>query len=180
VTFDVEVRGRRHHVELLRTAEGDHVSIDGRIFSGAMVGATPFWSLLIEHAEGGRRTSLSHEVAFDRDQSGTLLVNVDGAVVPVRMVDRRRSQRRSDVAEAVTGTRALQAPMPGRIVRVLVDVGDRVEARQPVAIMEAMKMENELHAPLAGTVTAVHVQAGEAVEVDAVLLVVTSGSDTGA
>ena len=62
--------------------------------------------------------------------------------------------------------------MPGRIVRVLVAVGDLVSARQGVAIVEAMKMENELRAPRSGTVTEVAVAAGDAVETGAVVLVI--------
>ena len=62
--------------------------------------------------------------------------------------------------------------MPGRIVRVLVGVGDRVAARQPVVVVEAMKMENELRSPRDGVVTEVLVAPGAAVESGAVLIVV--------
>jgi biotin carboxyl carrier protein len=179
VTFDVEVRGRRHHVEVLRTAGGDQVSIDGRPFSSHMGGAAPFWSLLVRR-DPGTKAPLSYEVAFDLDPTGTLLVNVDGTIVPVRLVDRRRSRSRGHGAEVLTGSHSLRAPMPGRIVRLLVAAGDKVAARQPLAIMEAMKMENELHVPLAGTVTTVDVQAGDTVEAGTLLLVVTSESDTDA
>ena len=64
--------------------------------------------------------------------------------------------------------------MPGRIVRVLVGVGDRVAARQPVVVVEAMKMENELRAPRDGVVTQVLAAPGAAVESGAVLIVVGS------
>jgi biotin carboxyl carrier protein len=64
------------------------------------------------------------------------------------------------------------APMPGRVVRVLVGVGDKVTARQPVVVMEAMKMENELRAGKDGSVTQVLVQEGMAVDTGAVLVVV--------
>jgi len=175
--FDVEVRGRRHHVEVLRSAGGDRVSIDGRTFKSHMAGTAPFSSLLVTHG-GGIGPVLSYEVAFDHDAAGTLLVNVDGTVVPVAMVDRRRSRSRGQGTEVLTGSYSLLAPMPGRIVRLLVAAGDQVAARQPLAIMEAMKMENELHAPLAGTVTAIHVRAGDTVDAEALLLVVTSGKDT--
>ena len=62
--------------------------------------------------------------------------------------------------------------MPGRIVRVLVGVGDRVTARQPVLVVEAMKMENELRSPRDGVVTEVRVVPGAAVESNAVLIVI--------
>ncbi|WP_346660296.1 biotin/lipoyl-containing protein [Nannocystis pusilla] len=59
----------------------------------------------------------------------------------------------------------VKAPMPGRVVRVLVSAGQSVERGAPLVIVEAMKMENELLAAVAGTVKAVHV--GEGVAVDA-------------
>jgi pyruvate carboxylase subunit B len=62
--------------------------------------------------------------------------------------------------------------MPGRVVRVLVAVGDHVTARQGVVVVEAMKMENELRAPRDGTVTEIAVLPGAAVEAGAVLVVV--------
>lgn len=59
---------------------------------------------------------------------------------------------------------ALQAPMPGKVLDLLVQPGDDVSAEQPVAILEAMKMENELKAPVEGTVKAIHVAVGQSVE----------------
>ena len=54
--------------------------------------------------------------------------------------------------------------MPGRVVEVRVQPGDRVEAGQPMIVLEAMKMQNEIQAERAGTVSRVFVTAGEAVE----------------
>jgi pyruvate carboxylase subunit B len=62
--------------------------------------------------------------------------------------------------------------MPGRAVRVLVDVGDRVRARQGLVVIEAMKMENELRSPRDGVVAEVCVQPGTAVDAGAVLVVI--------
>jgi biotin carboxyl carrier protein len=64
------------------------------------------------------------------------------------------------------------APMPGRIVKVLVKAGDRVARGQGLVVVEAMKMENELRAPREGTVAAVRVSEGMSVEASAVLVVV--------
>jgi biotin carboxyl carrier protein len=73
---------------------------------------------------------------------------------------------------AVTQDGRVIAPMPGRVVRVLVAVGDTVTARQAVVLVEAMKMENELRAPKSGVVTQVLVQEGTAIETGAILVVV--------
>ncbi len=69
-------------------------------------------------------------------------------------------------------SQAIKAPMPGRVMRVLVAVGDRVTARQGVVVVEAMKMENELRTPGDGVVKEVLVAPGAAVETGAVLVVV--------
>lgn len=58
---------------------------------------------------------------------------------------------------------AMTAPMPGTILKVLVNVGDEVQENQPVMILEAMKMENEVVAPKAGKVTGIHVTQGQMV-----------------
>ncbi len=67
---------------------------------------------------------------------------------------------------------SIKAPMPGRVMRVLVAVGDRVIARQGVVVVEAMKMENELRSPRDGVVKEVAAVAGAAVETGAVLVVI--------
>ncbi|MEX2456824.1 MAG: acetyl-CoA carboxylase biotin carboxyl carrier protein subunit [Balneolaceae bacterium] len=64
----------------------------------------------------------------------------------------------------------LNAPMPGKILSLLVSVGDEVELGQPVAILEAMKMENELKAPCDGAVVEVSVSEGDNVEKNQPLL----------
>ena len=64
------------------------------------------------------------------------------------------------------------SPMPGKVVKVLTQVGDEVEAGTAVIVVEAMKMENELAAPNPGVVKQVLVGAGDAVEAGAKLIVI--------
>ena len=64
----------------------------------------------------------------------------------------------------------LRAPIAGKVVKVLVAVGDVVAAHAPVIVLEAMKMENELAAERGGTVSAVHKQPGQAVDTGDVLV----------
>jgi glutaconyl-CoA/methylmalonyl-CoA decarboxylase subunit gamma len=88
----------------------------------------------------------------------------------VVLTERARSRKADRSAPAAAGAAELHAPMPGRIVRVLVAEGDAVAAGAGVVVIEAMKMENELAAPRAGTVLRVAVRTGDAVERDALLL----------
>lgn len=71
---------------------------------------------------------------------------------------------------AEIGEGELNAPMPGKILEVIVKEGDKVEIGDPVAILEAMKMENELKAPIAGTVTTIAVSKSDSVEKNALIL----------
>lgn len=71
---------------------------------------------------------------------------------------------------AEIGEGELNAPMPGKILEIIVKEGDQVELGDPVAILEAMKMENELKAPIAGTVTTIAVSKSDSVEKNALIL----------
>jgi propionyl-CoA carboxylase alpha chain len=72
---------------------------------------------------------------------------------------------------------SLIAPMPGSVVRIAVEVGDRVTAGQPVLWLEAMKMQHRINAPSDGVVTELPVSPGQQIEVGAVLAVVTEGDE---
>ena len=67
------------------------------------------------------------------------------------------------VAATPAGADAMPSPMPGNILRVLVNVGDTVTENQPLMILEAMKMENEIVAAKAGVVAGIHVKEGQVV-----------------
>jgi biotin carboxyl carrier protein len=186
VTIEVELGGVRHSVALRRDGDLWVAGVDGREVAVSVVEAGSRWSMLIGPPEGGhyelpegghyepnvvpafRRTS--YDVAFEPVAAGELIVHVNGATVPVTVLDRRRRRGgRSGASDA--RPRAIVAPMPGRIVKVLVTPGATVRARQPLVVVEAMKMENELRAPRDGVVEEVRVSDGLLVEANAVLLV---------
>jgi biotin carboxyl carrier protein len=80
--------------------------------------------------------------------------------------------RRAAARFTVEGRQTLTAPMPGRIVRVLVKAGDEVREGQGLVVVEAMKMENEMKSPKGGKVVEVLVSEGQTVEGNAKLCVV--------
>ncbi len=117
----------------------------------------------------------------------TLAVAVDGKVIElvplsataagargsaqvVAQVEPRARSRAAGAAGETSGLE-LKAPMPGRIVKVLVTPGQLVEPKTPALVMEAMKMENELVLSRGGTVRSVHVAAGATVERGTLLVV---------
>ena len=173
MTLQIEVGGRILALEIRRTPEGALALVDGRAYPVNVVRAGHAWSVIIGAPEAGR----SYEVAIADHDQGDLTVHVDGQAVPVSLVDRRhgaRAGRRRGAVGADTkeGPQRVVAPMPGRIVKLLVTAGDVVSARQGLVIVEAMKMENELRSPKAGSVTEVRVAEGALVEANTVLIVV--------
>ena len=84
--------------------------------------------------------------------------------------DRLRAARATRRGGGGAGEKAINAPMPGRVVKLLVGVGDEVAQGQGVIVIEAMKMENDLKAKGAGKVAEIHVKPGEAIEAGARLV----------
>ncbi|AVM71528.1 acetyl-CoA carboxylase biotin carboxyl carrier protein subunit [Streptococcus mutans] len=78
--------------------------------------------------------------------------------------DQKQQSQTPSPAATASAANTMPAPMPGTILKVLVNVGDTVSENQPLMILEAMKMENEIVAGMAGTVSAIHVSSGQAVD----------------
>ena len=126
--------------------------------------------------------ALVHEIRLERRENGAVGVEIGGRVYEAAIALRQDREGRANPLGGKTpgdpasktdpGTVSIKAPMPGRIVRVLVAVGDRVTARQGVVVVEAMKMENELRAPGDGIVKEVAARPGAVVERGAVLVVI--------
>jgi len=89
------------------------------------------------------------------------------------LVDPRRALL-SATGGAGAGGGLLASPMPGKIVKLLVKVGDQVQEGQTLLVMEAMKMQNEPKTSTTGTVATVHVQEGATVETGATLITVVA------
>ena len=105
---------------------------------------------------------------------------VDGTTVTVngtRFTDLQTDPRKWNPGAAAgqsQGRATIKAPMPGKVVRVLVQQNDAVEAGQGLVVVEAMKMQNELRSARAGIVTEVHAKEGDTVEAGALMVVVES------
>jgi propionyl-CoA carboxylase alpha chain len=97
--------------------------------------------------------------------------HVDSAIGGARLVEVPRFPDSADEDDAGS----LHAPMPGKILRVAVRVGDRVREGQVLVVLEAMKMEHSLKAPHGGVVSEVRHESGEQVETGTVLVVVEEG-----
>ena len=95
------------------------------------------------------------------------------AAAPVAAAPAAAAPAAAPAAPVVTGAgEAVNAPMPGNILKVNVKAGDAVKEGQVLCVLEAMKMENEIMAPKAGTVTQVLVSKGSTVDTGAPLVVI--------
>jgi pyruvate carboxylase subunit B len=124
----------------------------------------------VKRLEGGGYWLLSegrsYVVDVEPGKDGDLVVEVGGLSTQVRLFDPRleRLARAGQRQRASAGPEAVRAPMPGKVVKVLVKPGETVAANQGLVVVEAMKMENELRSPRGGKVQSVHVAEGQAVE----------------
>ena len=100
---------------------------------------------------------------------GELVVN--GRPIAIEVLDPRALRARKS-GEASTGRQEISAPMPGKVVRVLVSAGDQVEQGQGLVVVEAMKMQNEMKSPKAGRVVDVRARPDAAVLAGETLIVV--------
>jgi biotin carboxyl carrier protein len=186
---EVETGGEVWRVEARASGGAWTVDVGTRSFALDAARSGGRWSLLVQAAgsdeveeEDGRRAGpsgpaialRSFDVLVEDRNDGQFVVYVDGRAVALSVPHLRRAggstARRTSPEAPVSGR--IVAPMPGRIVRVLVKPGDVVEAGQGTVVVEAMKMENELRSPKRGTVTSVTVTEGTLVEARRVLVVV--------
>jgi biotin carboxyl carrier protein len=140
--LDVRIGGRRVDVDLAVLESALSIRVDGRVVDLTTEGAPPELGVI---ASGHR--------SYVRVES-----------------ERQRAAAAATSGASGSGEDLVRSPMPGRVVRVLVALGDEVESGQPLVVIEAMKMENELRSKRAGKIVEVHVQAGATVEGGAKLL----------
>ena len=191
--FEVETGGRARQVTVSRTGDGFAVSVDGRLHQVdfARIDAHTLSLIVDTDASAGTpdpalgestnvgpdkaRPTSGSEAAYEATvvpgSDGQLVVSI-GALPVVLRLNNRRGGRRQGSSAAISGPLRIAAPMPGKVVRVLVKAGDAVRARQAVIVVEAMKMENELRADRDGTVAEIHAREGMSVEAGALLVVI--------
>jgi biotin carboxyl carrier protein len=163
---EVEYEGRLHSVEIQPLGNSRfEVRIDGvalPLEARRQAGDT----LSLRLTDGS-----THLVDVQRPfGSGQRTLTIDGQRLQTAVNGRR--ERRAAAATGGVGTQRVTAPMPGKVIRVLVAPGQQVEARQPLVVVEAMKMENELSVARAGRVAEVQVAEGQSVEAGRLLVLV--------
>jgi len=164
MVYEITVDGQPHRVELEKADGRWECRFDGReINVDAVLARRDVLSMLVD----------GHSYEIKREQTPTdLHMWVGSTRYGVELHDPRSLQSRRAAAGDEKGPRKLVAPMPGRIVRVLVEEQAEVEAGQGIVVVEAMKMQNEIKSPKKGTVQKMLATPGAAVNAGDVLAIV--------
>jgi biotin carboxyl carrier protein len=162
VKYEILINGVRRTVEL--DIPTMLASIDGRKIDADIAATSPgMYSILL----GGR----SFEVTVEKADGGWLL-RTAGREFRIEIVDPRswRGGHRGGIE--LDGRQQITAPMPGKVVRALAAVGQKVDLGQGLLVIEAMKMQNEIRSPKSGTVERL-AQEGQTVNAGEILAVIT-------
>jgi len=165
--FEVQLSGKagvaKRVVELESKGSNWRVSLDGQPVNADVVEvATHTLSILL----GGR----SYEIQLFAAPDGTLRIHDGEHSFTAEVADPRAWRGRRHGRTEAQGRQQITAPMPGKIIRVLVKAGDKVESGQGLIVVEAMKMQNEIRSPKTGTVERVLAIEGQAVNAGEALL----------
>jgi biotin carboxyl carrier protein len=163
MTYDIAIDGKNYRVDLDRAEGRWSCRLDGtEVEVDALLARPDVLSLRI-----GNR---AYEVKCER-VAGEMHLWVGNVRFAAQVRDPRSWRGRTRALDD-HGPQTLTAPMPGKIVRVLVKPGDEVEAGSGVLVVEAMKMQNEINSPKKGTIQKILVSEGAAVNAGDVLAIV--------
>lgn len=164
--FEVQLNGPRgaksHAVEFERNGDSWRVQLDGQpIEADAVKVSSNTISLLLD--------GQSYEIHIASAPGGNLKVQIAAEEFTAEVQDPRAWGGRKHGLQQAEGRQQIVAPMPGKVIRLLVAVGDSVEAGQGLLVVEAMKMQNEIRSPKSGKVGRLLATEGQAVNAGDVL-----------
>ena len=159
------IADRQIEVELLPDQQ---VSVDGELVEADFqsVANQPIYSLILN--------GQSYEASISPGDDG-LQVLLHGQLFNVVVEDerQRRLRQSSGGASVLSGEYNLKAPMPGMIVSIPVEEGQKISTGDILLILESMKMQNELKAPRDGIISRVRVQSGDSVDQNQILMIIS-------
>ena len=165
--YEIVINGARRSIEFTPPRNGASrvtFTVDGRVVEADAIPISPgAYSILL----GGRSLEITAE-----ETSNGLRIRANGGEFQVEIFDPRSWRRGRSAGIELEGRQQLIAPIPGKIVRVLVAAGQEVKAGQGLLVIEAMKMQNEIRSPKSGTVEKL-AREGQTVNAGEVLAIVT-------
>ncbi|HEX8137626.1 MAG TPA: biotin/lipoyl-containing protein [Pyrinomonadaceae bacterium] len=162
-----ELEHEKHELEVRREGERVFAEVDGRRYELTL--RTPEAGTYLLIADGRIYECLVQADAAERMR---VHVYVAQRSYDIRLTDPKRLRAGQSAGAQADGTAQIVAPMPGKVVRVLVEQGASVEAGEGLVVVEAMKMQNEMKSPRAGRVSVLHARAGATVNAGDVLVVI--------
>jgi biotin carboxyl carrier protein len=160
--YSVRIGGKTRAVELTRNSEKWRIFLDGNLLDVDAVEVAPnTFSILFEGE--------SFEVRVASLPDGSLTLHTGVSEFTAEVEDPRAWRGRRHGSIEAEGRQQIAAPMPGKVVRILVSAGETVEVGQGLLVVEAMKMQNEIRSPKSGRVEKLFVSEGQAVNAGDVL-----------
>jgi biotin carboxyl carrier protein len=151
ISFDLEEKDKDYQIILdEKSSNADLVKVDSNLYSLVVNGST-------------------FNIAIFKEGK-TIQVYYKGDLFTFEIP----SQREKGSLENSSGVDKINAPMPGRIIKILKNVGDSVSEGEGIIVVEAMKMESELKTSIAGNITAINIKEGDTVELGSHLVTVES------
>ena len=160
--YDVLVAGEARVVELSRVDDAWKISLDGKELQASVVEVAPHTFSVLLNGE-------SHQIRVVPRADGALTLHTAFAEYPGEVSDPRVWRGRRHGALEAEGRQQITAPMPGKVVRLLVSEGDSVQAGQGLLVVEAMKMQNEIRSPKNGRVEKLLARENQAVNAGDIL-----------
>jgi len=153
--YTAVIQGQRLEIELNRNGQGGiEAEIDGRSYQleGKAVEPGIYWLTW---------NNQSLQIGVTQNLDG-YVVSLPGRRIDVAILDPRTTLRRA-AQQSHDGVFQVRAPMPGKVIKLLVAEGAEVQANQGIVVLEAMKMQNEIKSPKKGVVRKLGVTEGAAV-----------------
>ncbi|HHJ10016.1 MAG TPA: biotin/lipoyl-binding protein [Bacteroidetes bacterium] len=159
-SYEIELKGRTLQVKVIEQGQDTvKASINGKIYELDIRKVEPgVYSLLHE----GK--SLEMQISEGKGRN-KYTVQLDGRNWDVQIIDADvRFQRNRNKGKPENGMHEISSPMPGKVVKVLVEKGEEVKEGQTLIVISAMKMESEYHAPRDAKVKDVLIKEGDTIE----------------
>lgn len=163
--LSVRLEGKEHQVDFSRHGSRVEARIDDRLYDADVRELGDKQYLLLANGD-----VFNCRVA--RVGSEPFIVTVGTNTFEISVTDPKRLRGAAGAATPADKAARIVAPMPGKVVRVLVEVGEQVETGAGIIVVEAMKMQNEMKSPIAGTVVTLNAAVGATVNAGDVLAVI--------
>ena len=160
--YEVLLAGKTREVELVRVSDEWKFSLDGKELDASVLEVAPNTFSVLLNGE-------SHQIRVAPRADGTLILYSGFGEYPAEVNDPRVWRGRRHGTLEAEGRQQITAPMPGKVIRLLVNEGDAVQAGQGLLVVEAMKMQNEIRSPKNGKVEKLLAKENQAVNAGDIL-----------